>query len=339
MERPHISPPRAGSMRRVARRTPRAVRVDASAHPPLPPVLPPQQEGEGGLRPVRVMSVMSVVRGMLVVLAVLGSPMMRASTAQASPATTASATATATAAAAAAAERVVPLDIRGHQQSLHVSGPPDGDPIVVSSGDGGWMHLGPQVASFLANQGYFVVGFDARAYLASFTTWNGTGLRPEDEPGDYARVVAFAARATGRKVLLVGVSEGAGLSVLAATDPTTRRSVRGVIGLGLGDVNELAWRWRDAVIYITKGIPHEPTFSAKSIVHRVAPVPLAMIHSSRDEYVPVTEAAALIEQATEPKRLWVVPAADHRFSNNRPAFERAVSEALQWIRGQEGDLR
>lgn len=38
---------------------------------------------------------------------------------------------------------------------------------------------------------------------------------------------------------LIGVSEGAGLSVLAATDPETKALVSGVIGLGLPDLNEL----------------------------------------------------------------------------------------------------
>jgi hypothetical protein len=40
--------------------------------------------------------------------------------------------------------------IRGRQQSLYVYGSPQGEPVIVSSGDGGWIHLGPHVAEFLA---------------------------------------------------------------------------------------------------------------------------------------------------------------------------------------------
>ena len=43
-------------------------------------------------------------------------------------------------------------------------------PVIVSSGDGGWIHLGPHVAEVLAAKGFFVVGFDVKAYLESFTS-------------------------------------------------------------------------------------------------------------------------------------------------------------------------
>ena len=76
------------------------------------------------------------------------------------------------------------LSIRGHQQTLHLYGKRGGQAVVVSSGDGGWIHLGPQAAEMLAARGYFVVGFDTRAYLESFTSSGGT-LRPADEPADF----------------------------------------------------------------------------------------------------------------------------------------------------------
>ena len=62
------------------------------------------------------------------------------------------------------------LQVRGRNQTLRLYGAPGGEPIVVSSGDGGWVHLGPHVAEFLASKGFFVVGFDVKAYLASFTS-------------------------------------------------------------------------------------------------------------------------------------------------------------------------
>src|SRR4029453_2997655 len=62
------------------------------------------------------------------------------------------------------------VTIRGQTQSLHLYGTRGGSPIIVSSGDGGWLHLGPHVAEVLAAQGFFVVGFDVKAYLEGFTT-------------------------------------------------------------------------------------------------------------------------------------------------------------------------
>ena len=222
------------------------------------------------------------------------------------------------------------ISLRGHDQVVHVYGTRGGSPVIVSSGDGGWMHLGPHVAEMLAANGFFVVGFDARAYLESFTTGTTT-LRVEDEPADYKALIDFAVRGTGRKPVLIGVSEGAGLSVLAATDPRNKEAVAGVVGLGLSDLTELGWRWKDMVIYITHGTPHEPTFSVKGVVDRVAPIPLAAIHSTRDEYVSVAEVQQVLERAQHPKRLWIVDAANHRFSNNLAEFDRTLLEAIAWI--------
>jgi type IV secretory pathway VirJ component len=220
--------------------------------------------------------------------------------------------------------------IRDHQLTVHVYGTRGGTPVIVSSGDGGWVHLGPQVAALLAARGFFVVGFDVKAYLESFTS-STTTLRMDDVPGDYRTLLAYAARGSSDKPVLVGVSEGAGLSVLAASDTSTKSLLGGVVALGLPDVNELGWRWKDALIYVTHGVPKEPTFKTRDVVAGVAPLPLAAIHSTNDEFVPVSQARDLLAQAGRPSTLWVVPARDHRFSDNRPEFERRLTEAFTWI--------
>lgn len=230
----------------------------------------------------------------------------------------------------AQAQTTQAIVIRGHAQSVHLYGARGGPPVVVSSGDGGWMHLGPHVAETLAARGFFVVGFDVKAYLESFTSGNLT-LGRTDEPGDYKVLADFAARETSQKPILIGVSEGAGLSVLAATDPQTKRSIAGVLGLGLPDINELGWRWRDAMIYLTHGVPKEPTFSTAAIVSRVSPTPLGAIHSTHDEFVPLTTVQRVLDAAAEPKQLWIVKAADHRFSDNLAEFDRRLLEAIAWI--------
>ena len=223
--------------------------------------------------------------------------------------------------------------IRSHEQSLYVYGPATGDPVIVSSGDGGWIHLGPHVAEFLASRGFYVIGFDVKIYLSSFTTRHST-LRAEEEPGDYRVLTQQAIKATGKRPILIGVSEGAGLSVLAATDAQTKGDVAGVIGLGLPDLNELGWRWKDALIYLTHRPPNEPSFSATAVIDRVTPVPLAAIHSTHDEFVPLTEVQRVMNAAREPKRLWIVNASNHRFSDNLAEFDRALLEAIAWVKAR-----
>lgn len=225
--------------------------------------------------------------------------------------------------------------LRGHRQTVRLYGSRGtGEPVIVSSGDGGWINLAPHVAEFLAAKGFFVVGFDAKAYLESFTS-RTTTLRPEDEPADYRALAAYAARGSTRKPILIGVSEGAGLSVLAATDPETRDSIGGVIGLGLPDMNELAWRWKDALIYLTHGLPNEPMFSAAAIIGKVAPLPVAAIHSSNDEFVPQAQVEQILGNAKEPKKLWVVKASNHRFSDNLREFDQRLLEAIEWTKSRQ----
>jgi pimeloyl-ACP methyl ester carboxylesterase len=189
------------------------------------------------------------------------------------------------------------IDLRGQAQRLHLSGPATGEPVIVSSGDGGWVHLAPHVASVLAGRGFFVVGFDTKAYLESFTSRKRT-LDAAGEANDYAALARFAQRATGKKPMLVGVSEGAGLSLLAATDARTKTLVTGVVGLGLPDVNELGWRWQDSVIYLTHKVPNEPTFSTSTLAANVTPLPLAAIHSTTDEFVPLRDVERMSRMPT-----------------------------------------
>lgn len=237
----------------------------------------------------------------------------------------------AAAAPRAGAQTIETVTIRGHQQRLHVFGTRGtGSPVLLSSGDGGWMHLAPRVADRLAAKGYFVVGFDAKAYLEEFTS-GSTTLRPEEVPADYRVLAEYAARGSSKKTMLMGVSEGAALSVLAAADPLTKASIAGVVSLGLSDRNELGWRWKDSIIYLTHGVPNEPTFSVASLVDKISPLPLAEIHSSRDEFAPVAEAQKIVEKANPPKRLWVVEASDHRFSGNFAELERRLFEAIEWV--------
>lgn len=225
------------------------------------------------------------------------------------------------------------IRLRGRAQSLRLYGTRGAPPVIVSSGDGGWIHLGPHVAEALAARGFFVVGFDVKAYLESFTSGKST-LRPEDEPSDYQVLVDYASRGSTQRPILIGVSEGAGLSVLAATDPRTKSAISGVIGLGLPNLNELGWRWKDSLIYLTHSVPNEPTFSAAAIVERVSPVPIAAIHSTSDEFVPLSEVQSVLDAAKPPKRLWIVKASDHRFSDNLPEFDLRLTEAIEWVRSR-----
>ena len=231
------------------------------------------------------------------------------------------------------AERPDALTVRGQAQPLHVYGQRGGPVAIVASGDGGWVHLGPAVAAFLAGQGYFVVGFDSKHYLSGFTRGSST-LSVDDVPGDFAALLDYAGTGGGQRPVLVGVSEGAALAVLAGGDERLKPRLGGVMVVGLPRQAELGWRFRDQVIYVTKGVPNEPLFDTADYVGRVAPVPLLALHATHDEFSAPDEIRAVMARAAEPKQLWLIEARDHNFSDAAAALEGKILEGLAWMKSR-----
>lgn len=51
--------------------------------------------------------------------------------------------------------------------------------------------------------------------------------------------------------------------------------------------------------------------SPLDVVHKIAPVPLLIVHGTDDDFFPPSEAEALYEAAEEPKALWMIPSGGH----------------------------
>jgi pimeloyl-ACP methyl ester carboxylesterase len=220
--------------------------------------------------------------------------------------------------------------IRGKTQDIHIYGSSGKDPIIVSSGDGGWFGFSVSIAKFLAEQGYFVVGFNSKRYLESFTSREST-LSLADVPKDYQSLLDYAKQNSSTPPILVGISEGAGLSLLASTSPENKEKIKGLLLLGLPNENELAWKWADFKIWFTHKVPNEPIFRADEVIGKVSPVPLAEIHSTHDEFISLEDEKKIFALAQPPKKMWAIEAENHRFSDNRETLEHTLLEALQWI--------
>jgi len=134
------------------------------------------------------------------------------------------------------------LDIRGRAQTLQIYGMPSPDIALLSSGDGGWVHLAPHVAEVLAARGWYVVGFDAKSYLEGFTG-GGKALSELDVQSDYARLIDFITPRDRDRPVLIGVSEGSERTNVqrgqrhrppgagaAGRDPLDTRRVRAAVG-------------------------------------------------------------------------------------------------------------
>jgi alpha-beta hydrolase superfamily lysophospholipase len=230
------------------------------------------------------------------------------------------------------------VTVRGQSLKLEVYVPRAGAPvkgtIIMASGDVGWVGLAVTLAEFLSDTGYVVAGVNVRQYLSVFAD-GAAHLQTEQIPGDYEQFAA-ALRSRGwlaRPTVLSGVSEGAALALAAATAPASRRWVDGVITMGLPATAELAWRWKDALTWMTKTDADEPSFSPHEIIAKVAPIPLWMLQSTSDEYVPEADYRRFERLATEPKRLVLIDAKNHRFTDKLPELKAQVRAGLVWIDG------
>jgi alpha-beta hydrolase superfamily lysophospholipase len=230
--------------------------------------------------------------------------------------------------------------LRGKALTLTIytpAGPPKGT-IVMGSGDVGWVGLAASLAEELSADGYVVAGFNTRHYLASFTQ-GAQHVSAQDVPADFRELIDLLRRRQllHRPVVLSGVSEGAALAVLAASDSKNHALVDGVITMGLPPTAELAWRWTDAASWITKSDANEPSFSPRDVIATVAPLPLVMIQSTKDEYVTEADYQRFLSSARDPKKLVLIDASNHRFTDRRDALRTAYRAALAWIAARTAD--
>ena len=220
----------------------------------------------------------------------------------------------------AATSMRVDVPVRGKTVAVTVyrpAGLPKGT-ILMGSGDVGWVGLAVDLAETLADRGYLVAGINVRQYLGAFTSGK-QHLTAGEPAADYRAICDVLAERhwLARPVIVSGVSEGAALAVLAA-GPANHDLFDGVITMGVPAVAELAWRWTDFTAWITKKDAHEPSFAPFDYIAAVSPVPVAMIQSRQDEYVPEGDYTKYFSLAHEPKKVVLIDASNHRFTDALP---------------------
>ncbi len=239
--------------------------------------------------------------------------------------------------AAASAYESLDFGVRGKTLTLAVYRPGGAakGTVFMGSGDVGWVGLAADMAEFLSGQGYTVIGINVRQYLAAFTAGRVT-LTTKEPPEDYGQLASFLRQ---RKlltppVIVAGVSEGAALAVLAASSEQNHGWINGVLTMGLPPTAELGWRWSDFTSWISKKDPDEPMFAPKDFLPRVAPIPICLIHSTKDEYVTEADYRLFERLAPEPKKFILIKASNHRFTDQKDELKRQVTGCVEWIRTQ-----
>jgi type IV secretory pathway VirJ component len=233
------------------------------------------------------------------------------------------------------AKQKIDFSLRGKtlQLAVYVPPGPSKGTVIMGSGDVGWVGLSVSMSEFLSQRGYTVIGFNSRQYLSAFTDGR-KHLETAHTPADFDELRGFldAQHLLHSPVVLSGVSEGAALMVLAASHQRNHSWIHGVVTMGTPMVAELAWRWTDFTSWITKKDSNEPSFSPADFIAEIAPLPLVMIQSRKDEYVPEADYRRLEKTAQHPKKLVLIDASNHRFTDRQPELRAEMLTALDWIR-------
>ena len=206
-----------------------------------------------------------------------------------------------------------------------------GRPIVLyATGDGGWRGVDREIVDTIARIGYPLAGFSAKDYLDRLDSLPETAT-PEHVGADYATLIDSARQAMGApddtSVILSGFSRGAALSVIAAGNVRLQPSLRGVLVMGLGDIEEHVQSRpgrAPAVIDLEVVKPY-------GYLSGLGSLPLSVIQSTRDRFLGASEARQLFGADTQRRRLHAIEAQSHTFGGARERLFREIDESLAWI--------
>ncbi|MES2660242.1 MAG: alpha/beta fold hydrolase [Verrucomicrobiota bacterium] len=196
--------------------------------------------------------------------------------------------------------------------------------VVFSHGNAGSIsyHLG--FCTWLAEAGYNVLIYDYRGFGKSGGTVDRRGMI-----NDVKAAFAYALRhpdVDPRRLISYGHSLGGAQSVTALGE-TPVKGLRAIIIDG-------AFASYQAMARVIGGqlgaslVTDE--LAPKDFVEKLAPVPLLVVHGTRDEVVPVSQGRQLYESAGQPKTLFEVKSGRHgtALSDDDGAYRKRM---LDWI--------
>jgi fermentation-respiration switch protein FrsA (DUF1100 family) len=219
--------------------------------------------------------------------------------------------------------------LHDHDLKLHLTAPRgDARPLllVYATGDAGWWGKDRAIYEQLTAWGYAVVGFSAREYVHHL---GKDALLPREVAADYDAIIRRAASSLGlsqgTRTVLIGKSRGAGLAVAAAGAQMLRPQLAGVLAVGLTGEEEYVHRLRRAR-------PRQLVMlQTYSYLPQLGAIPVAVIQSTRDSYVPAEEARRLFGPDTASRELVAIESHDHNFGGAVDRLYDEMERSLQWL--------
>ncbi|HEX3704904.1 MAG TPA: AcvB/VirJ family lysyl-phosphatidylglycerol hydrolase [Vicinamibacterales bacterium] len=224
-----------------------------------------------------------------------------------------------------------------HSLELHLSRPCDLDPmhplILYATGDGGWRGKDEEAFERMTRWGYPLVGFSSPVYLRHIVRHMHEAT-PSDVARDYARIIRIAKARMSlpdeMRTVLLGVSRGSGLAVAAAGEPGFQPLLVGVVAVALTREEEYVHRLRRS-----RKTPQEPPemvmLDNYEYLPRLRSLPLSIIQSVHDNYLPAEEARRLLGPDSTLHQLHPIASKNHSFTDARDALYAQMKSSLEWV--------
>jgi hypothetical protein len=218
---------------------------------------------------------------------------------------------------------------------VRAAGVGGGRPLLLyATGDGGWRSADRGLFQHMARWGYPVAGFSARHFLEHL---GFEATTPAHVAEDYGDLIVFAKKALDlpreTPTVLVGFSRGSGLAVVAAGQPELQPLLGGLLAVALGDEEEYVRddRARSGRDRRSPSDRQVATMRPYDVLAGLDRLPLAVIQSTGDSYLPAAEARQLFGPDSEWRRFYPIRAGSHTFAGARDALYEQARVALEWI--------
>jgi fermentation-respiration switch protein FrsA (DUF1100 family) len=206
--------------------------------------------------------------------------------------------------------------------------------IALFTGDAGWLGTSGVLLEHLAGAGYSVAGFDSRE-----------ALKPVRQSGDrvsvsraaetleeaYARAKSDLGLPASTPLVVVGFSRGATVVAFTAVHPRLQAGLAGAIAIALTRESDFLKAPDPADRPPEVQVDEEGRIQLYPALGLIGSIPLAVIQSTGDKYVPSAESRRLLGPDTPTRRLYEVEARNHGFSGGDETLLRDLDDALRWI--------
>lgn len=208
--------------------------------------------------------------------------------------------------------------------------------ILYATGDAGWLGTASTVFGHMADQGFYIAAFDSRE-LVKAAKRSGHLIAIADAADDVDTIIVQSRHALtlpdATPVIVTGFSRGANLVVFTGGVKSLQRHMAGAVAIALTRETDFLLAPDAASRPPAVHVDDKGRIQTYPAIDLFGTIPIAVIQSKGDTYVPAEEARHLFGADTATRRLYQVNARNHGFSGGTAEMLRDLDEALRWIDG------